>query len=84
MQNAASYYLEVLAFLQRATIPCWLISYEKAIQDSDRFTQELVRFAGINPPAQRIAAALQQIQANHPEYLNRVIEARRELGLAPL
>jgi hypothetical protein len=81
IRAASNYYLTIMSFLEKAVAPCWLVSYEKAIQNPLRFAHELMVYSGIEVSQQRFDLAVQQIQANHPEYLYRVVEARRELGL---
>jgi hypothetical protein len=84
MRRGLEYYGSVVAFVQRTTKPCLLVSYEKAIQDVDRLLESIVAFAGLKPSEDRIQEAIRQVKPNHPEYLERVLVARQELNLPPL
>ena len=78
---ASEYYTQVASFLERAVTPCLLVSYEKAILNPELFCQALAKFIKIAPTLTQAAQMVEQIKPNHPEYLSRVIAARKELGL---
>jgi hypothetical protein len=84
VEDVISYYLSLMDFLKRTDAPCFLVSYEKAIQDPEQFVCTLAQFVGIESTRSVLAAAIRQIIANHPEYLQRVVDARAELHLGPV
>lgn len=81
IQRVIDYYSSMQVLLREVTAPCLLISYEKAIQSPSHFCRELAGFCGIPIVAEQLELWIQQTKPNHPEYLGRVVEARKELGL---
>ena len=82
LQLSIDLYSEMLHFLQQAPGPCMLVSYEKALQRPTLLCSGLAIVAGADVSYDMLSAAVAQIQANHREYLQRVVDARRELGLS--
>ncbi|MBT6278376.1 MAG: hypothetical protein HOI95_30100 [Chromatiales bacterium] len=68
MSATLRHYRRIVSFLESSTAPCLLISYEKALQDRERFVGALAKFAGLDGGA-NLSAAAAKIQASPPEYL---------------
>ena len=61
-------YKKMFRFANRSKLPALIISYEKAVADPRALIDEIIRFSGINPSEQQIAAALEFIEPNSEAY----------------
>jgi hypothetical protein len=71
----------MLTFIRNTDVPCFLVSYEKALMDKESFCRHLAEFVGIEYADTWIGRAVDQINPNQWDYLEGVRDARKQLDL---
>jgi hypothetical protein len=69
LPNLAAEYQALAATIKRSTVPCLLISYEKALQFPDKAVIEIAGFCGINPAEDKLSEAIAIIENGNPQYI---------------
>jgi hypothetical protein len=62
-------YGALVSEIRRLSVPCLLVSYEKALQFPGETTAEIARFCGLDPTEAEIAAAAQGIENGNSKYV---------------
>jgi hypothetical protein len=78
-ESVLAYQARMLKFLRNTDVPCFLVSYEKAILNAPWFCETLAMFAGLTASHPRVAAAVRQINPNQRDYLEDVAVIRQLL-----
>lgn len=83
-ESILSYQANMLTMLRNTDVPCFLVSYEKAILNPEFFCRKLGEFLERTAEPHWINEAVLQINPNQRDYLESVELVREDLGLAPL
>ncbi len=81
-ESILSYQTSMVTMLRNTDVPCFLVSYEKAILSPEFFCRKLGAFLQWGADPRWIAEAALQINANQRDYLESVALVREDLGLA--
>ena len=69
LRSALKTYTAVSKFIRKNKAPKLLVSYEKAVEDEERFIDTLIAFSHLDVTAEQRMSALQFVQPNSVEYL---------------